>query len=78
MRGSSAVKAIANKLRLAVRIVERMCDVTGAVVCTVRVAVVGCPVTGTVTGSQVASEGSCEQVIEMEPVSPPAGVIARL
>ena len=78
LKGRSAVKAMANSPRLAVRMEERLCEVTVAVVWTVRVAVAGWPVTGTVTGSQVAREGSCEQVREMEPVSPPAGVTVRL
>jgi hypothetical protein len=40
-RGSNAVKAIANRPRSAVRILDRLREVTGAVVCTVRVAVTG-------------------------------------
>lgn len=49
-----------------------------AVVCTVTVAVAGCPLTGTVTGSQDANAGSCEHVTVTEPVKPPTGVTTIL
>ena len=76
-RDKSAVIAIEKRPKAAVRIADLQ-RVTGAVVCTVMVAVAGYPLMGMVSGSQVASEGSWEQVRVMEPVSPPAGVTVRV
>ncbi len=71
------MRTIEKSPKAAARMVDVL-RVTGAVVWTVSAAVAGWPLIGTVMGSQVVSAGSCEQVMVMEPMRPPAGVTLRV
>lgn len=55
-----------------------LCDRSGAVVCTLRVADTGWPARVTVTGSHVVRAGNCEQVRVAKPERPAAGVMENV